>query len=64
MFLLHELLSGNGWEKWEIWGNERDSEMNKEAISDLLASSDKAMKALLLLEAGTAGDGCARALPP
>lgn len=40
------------------------SEMNKEAISDLLASSDKAMKVLLFAGGWNAGDGCARALPP
>lgn len=39
------------------------SEMNKEAISDLLASSDKAMKALLFAGGWNAGDGCARVLP-
>lgn len=38
--------------------------MNKEAISDLLASSDKAMKALLFAGGWNAGDGCARALLP
>ena len=40
------------------------SKMNKEAVSYLLASSDKAVKALLFAGGWNAGDGCAHALLP